>query len=59
MDDIMLKNLLEVMEGFYRIKYRPGCRWGPAELDGVAWDIGDGTGYDLYVMGPRIRVPSH
>ena len=46
-------------EGFYWVKYRPCGRWEPAEFDGVAWMLGDGTGSDLYVIGPRIREPLH
>lgn len=44
---------------FYWVKYSPDGRWEPAEFDGVTWLIGDGTGVDLYVIGPRIREPVH
>jgi hypothetical protein len=45
--------------GFYWVKSKLGARWEPAEHDGVAWLIGDGTGSDLYLIGPRIREPLH
>lgn len=45
--------------GFYWVKYRPGGRWEPAEYDGWFWMIGDGTGSDLYLIGPRIMEPVH
>lgn len=48
-----------VAEGFYWVKCCAGCRWEPAEFDGVIWSLGDGTGYDLYVVGPRIQEPPH
>ena len=44
---------------FYWVKSKLGARWEPAEHDGVAWLIGDGTGSDLYLIGPRIREPLH
>lgn len=50
---------LKVRKGFYWVKYRPGSRWEPAEFDGVVWLIGDGTGSDLYLIGPRLREPVH
>jgi hypothetical protein len=46
-----------VEAGFYWVKYRPGGRWEPAEYDGEAWMVGDGSGRDLYMIGPRIREP--
>lgn len=54
-----MEEVIEVPEGFYWVKWRAGCRWEPAEFDGVSWLIGDGTGRDLYVIGPRIMEPAH
>tara|TARA_R110002072_G_scaffold284396_5_gene448690 strand:+ start:20828 stop:21112 length:285 start_codon:yes stop_codon:yes gene_type:complete len=59
MDELLPKKIMAVDEGFYWVKYRPGSRWEPAEFDGVIWLIGDGSGYDLYVVGPRIQEPCH
>jgi hypothetical protein len=54
--------MIEVMivtEGFYWVKYEPHSRWEPAEYDGTAWKIGDGSGDDLYLIGPKIWEPVH
>lgn len=59
MDDLLPEEIMVVEEGFYWVKYRPGSRWEPAEFDGVVWDIGDGSGYDLYVVASRIPEPAH
>ena len=54
-----MEEVIEVPEGFYWVKWRAGCRWEPAEFDGIAWLIGNGTGRDLYVIRPRIMEPRH
>lgn len=59
MDDLQTEKVMVVAEGFYWVKYRPGSRWEPAEFDGFLWNIGDGSGYDLYILGSRIFEPSH
>jgi hypothetical protein len=59
MDDFLPDKIMDVVEGFYWVKCRPGGRWEPAEFDGIIWHIGDGSGYDLYVVGPRIQEPWH
>jgi len=59
MEDLLLEKVKVVAEGFYWVKYRPGSRWVPAEFDGVLWDIGDGSGKDLYMVGSRIQEPTH
>jgi hypothetical protein len=48
-----------VEAGFYWVKYKPGSRWEPEEYDGWCCMIGDGTGGDLYLVGPRIMEPYH
>ena len=37
--------------GFYWVPCKLEARWEPAEHDGIAWLIGDGTGSDLYLIG--------
>ena len=59
MEDLLPTEILKVEEGFYWVKYRSGCRWEPAEFDGVIWHIGDGSGFDLYLVGPRALPPAH
>lgn len=59
MDDLLPERIMVVEEGFYWVKYRAGCRWEPAEFDGVVWHIGNGSGYDLYVVAYRIQEPHH
>lgn len=59
MDDLLPEQVMVVPEGFYWVKYRPGSRWDIAEFDGVLWDLGDGSGYDLYVVASRIPEPKH
>jgi hypothetical protein len=48
-----------VKPGFYWIKHKPDSRWYPVEFDGIFWQKGDGSGYDFYMIGPRIREPVH
>jgi hypothetical protein len=48
-----------VKPGFYWIKLKPDSRWYPVEFDGIFWQKGDGSGYDFYMIGPRIREPVH
>lgn len=56
---IVFEGEVIVEPGFYWVKLRPESRWCPAEFDGIFWHVGDGTGYDLYLIGPRIREPVH
>lgn len=58
-EDLLSKKIMFVEEGFYWVKYRPGSRWEPAEFDGVVWDIGDGSGYDLYLVADKLKEPAH
>lgn len=55
----VMMEVVTALPGFYWVKYRPGGRWEPAEYDGWFWMIGDGTGSDLYLIGPRIVEPLH
>lgn len=48
-----------VKPGFYWVKQRPDSRWLPVEFDGIFWHMGDGSGYDFYLIGPRIWEPVH
>lgn len=54
-----MDDMKPIKAGFYWVKYSPDGRWEPAEFDGESWLIGDGTGVDLYVIGPHIREPVH
>ena len=49
----------ETEAGFYWVKHQAGSRWEPVEFAGSTWLIGDGTGKDLYLIGPRICEPCH